>query len=102
VKQLIDWFRVAVTTSDELEMSPSSVGHTSALEVTLMEPQLLQEQLKVRKADLPAWNNIEHIPCTKRNDAEETVEKLVDLLHKRGPRGLKIPAPAKKDKKPKE
>jgi hypothetical protein len=65
-----------------------------------MEPQLLQEQLKVTKADLPAWNNTERTARATRNEADDTVEKLVDILHQRGPSGISLPAPAKKDQKP--
>ena len=100
LKPLIDWFRVAVTRSEDLVTSPSSVARTSPPEVALMEPQLLQEQLKVTKTDLPAWNNTGRTTGTGRQEADDTVEKLVDILHKRGPSGISLPVPAKKDQKP--
>jgi hypothetical protein len=100
LKSLIDWHRVAVTRVDEAESVSSLVTWTSPPEVTLMEPQLLEGQLKVVKANLPAWNNTNRLPYSGRGNGEEMVEKVVDILHMIGPTGLIDPAPTKKDLKP--
>jgi hypothetical protein len=54
LKSLIDWFRVAVTHSEEASTASSLVARTSPPEMALMEPQLLHVQLTVVKAGLPA------------------------------------------------
>ena len=101
LKPLIHWLWVAVTRSEVLDTSPSSVARASPREVALMEPQLLQEQLKVTKADLPTWNNTKRTSLTKRNNVEDMVENWwtsyireapLDYLFWRQSRRIKNPA----------
>jgi hypothetical protein len=51
---LIDWLKVAVTRAEVPETSASTVARTNSPEVPLMDPELIHNQSKIVKKDLPA------------------------------------------------
>jgi hypothetical protein len=82
LKPLIDWLCVAITRSDMAETSLSLVAWASLPEIALIEPQLLQGQLKVVKTDLIAWYNFDRGTWDRGGNSEERLGKLIDILHK--------------------
>jgi hypothetical protein len=63
------------------------VAHTNSLEVPLVDPELIHNQMKIFKKDLPAWNVATAMDSRAGETVGKMVERLVELLHGCGASG---------------